>query len=88
MNLKMKQEKVYQLQLKEISSKSREVDRISDWKIIPIVLLHVLFIYETGKGSPTWKWIFETHIFIKFIDVGKQILTYMIYLTLPSFKRI
>ena len=37
---------------------------------------------ETGKSSPTWKWTFDTHIFIKFIDVGKQILIYMIYRTL------
>ena len=33
MNLNMKQEKVQTL--KEISSKSREIHRISDWKIIP-----------------------------------------------------
>ena len=43
---------------------------------------------KTGKSMPTWKRIYETHIFTKFTDFGKRILVEIIYVMLRCSKRI
>ena len=42
---------------------------------------------ETGKISPTWRRLYETHIFAKFLDFGQKILP-LIYLKLSCHSKL
>ena len=82
MNLKIKKNNISFPTLK-ISSKGREVDRVSESKINCMGLR-----MKQEKVRLREKRIYETHICTKFKDFGKRKLIFMIYVFLPCFKRI